>query len=92
MDYSHNRFGVLWDLHLDVEVMFNRLSLAGVAGSLPGRDGQNASLSGSDRALANIFCYGTRYMICLRSFIVNLLGLLCWMKFWEILASFRFFK
>ena len=53
MDYSHNRFGVLRDLHLDVELMFNRLSLADVAGSLAGRDGHNASLAGSDRALAN---------------------------------------
>ena len=53
MDYSHNRFGVLRDLHPDVEVLFNRLSLAGVVGSLGGFDGQNASLAGSDRASAN---------------------------------------
>ena len=53
MDYSHNRFGVLRDLHPHVEVLFNRLSLAGVVGSLGGFDGQNASLAGSDRASAN---------------------------------------
>ena len=33
--------------------MFNRLSLAGVAGSLAGRDGDNRTLSGSDRSLAH---------------------------------------
>lgn len=53
MEYTHNRLAVLHDLHPDVEVMFNRLSLAGVAGSLPSHNGDNTSLNSSDRALAN---------------------------------------
>lgn len=53
MEYSRNRFAVLRDLHPDIEVMFNQLSLAGVAGNLRGCNGDNRSLNSSDRALAN---------------------------------------
>ena len=53
MEYTHNRFAVLRDLHPDDEVMFNRLSLAGVVGSLPGHNGDTTCLNSSNRALAN---------------------------------------
>ena len=53
MDYTHNRIAVLRDLHPDIEVMLNRVSISGVLGNLAGHSGDNGILSGADRLLAN---------------------------------------
>ena len=53
MSYTDNRIGVLRDLHPDIEVMFNRLSLSDVRGNLPGHTEDNGMLRGADRVLAN---------------------------------------
>ena len=53
MSYTDNRIGVLRDLHPDVEVMLNRLSLSGVRRNLAGHTEDNGMLSGADRLLAN---------------------------------------